>query len=687
MDDLSLLLLFPPFADPTQPGAGLPSLAAAIQQDSSIEIKLWDLNLDAWEYLLNPKRQEVWLMQAERSLTRLDRRPSLDAKEAARYLALADGVLRGTPAVDHLHKAIDVMRSQAFFSAKDYAPAMNAIEGALALVSAIFHPARLEWGRYWPACRLDSSREIVREIFRLGSNPFLAFSRDIFATRLCQLRPKIVGISVTYLDQIVPALTLAAECKKVLPDTLVVLGGQIVSQWGEDITAGNKLWQYVDAFVLGEGEAPLHDIVTRHIQGITLDGIPNVLLSPKRTGQKSVLRPIPRPKTMANLPCPDYSGLPLERYFSPEPVLTLSASRGCYWGRCAFCAVSPAFRDRFRVRPTGQVIDDLSALMRRHGARLFTFGDDALPRSFVKDLATGISAPPQGAMWQAEARWDALPRPEWAHRLAKAGARNLIFGLESGSDEVLRSMNKGGTVPQAKRVIKACQKAGIGLNLQCFLGFPGETRAQAASTISFLDEVAGPKTTVSCGIFELQKGSTIWRQPQAHGIRLIPSEKESDLPVRYEYQPCFGKTWQESMISHLIKSANSRVPQLCCGINAHTLIYLASGCSTSISRPLPSRVPAEPLNLAEGVTWRVFNWDPDSLRKGRVPKKKTCCLAYALRQGRVMSLGALVTTMLRYADGSTRLGDLLPALTHQERRRLRSALRSMVSQGILTAAD
>jgi radical SAM superfamily enzyme YgiQ (UPF0313 family) len=686
MRDLRLLLLFPPFADSTQPGAGLPSLAAAIQ-DCGIGIKLWDLNLDAWEYLLNPKRQHAWLIRAKRSLARLDRCPALNTKESDKYLALADGVLRGTSAVDHLNKAIDVMRSPAFFSAKDYAPAMNAIEGALALVSAIYHPSRLEWGRFWSACRLDSSREIVREIFRSASNPFIAFSREIFAPRLSRLKPKIVGISVTYLDQIVPALTLAAECKKILPDTLVVLGGQIVSLWGEDITVQNKLWRYVDAFVPGEGEAPLHDIVTRHIQGINLEGIPNVVLPPGRTGQKSAWSPVSRPRTMANLPCPDYSGLPLERYFSPEPVLTLSASRGCYWGRCAFCAVSPAFRDGFRVRPARQVIADLAMLMRRHGARLFNFGDDALPRSFVKSLATGASVLPQGAMWQAEARWDALPRPEWAHRLAKTGARNLIFGLESGSGEVLRKMNKGGTVPQARRVIKACQDAGIGLNLQCFLGFPGETRAQAASTISFLNEVAGPKTTVSCGIFELQKGSAIWRQPQAYGIRLIKTEKESDLPVRCEYKPCSGKDWQAGMISRLVKNADSRVPQLRCGINAHALIFLASDYPAFVQKSVPSRIPAEPLRLAEGVTWRVFHWDPDSLRKGRAPKKKDGCLVYTLRQGRVLSLGALAATMLRYADGSTRLSDLLPALTYQERRRVRSALRSMVLQGILAAAD
>jgi len=681
---VTLLLLCPPFADPTQPSAGLPSLAAAVQE-CNIGIEIWDLNLDAWEYLLDRKRQCDWLIRANRSIARLDRQPSLNTDQSARYLALADGVLRGRPAIDHLQKAIEVMRSQAFFSVEDYALAVNAVEGALALASAVFHPSRLEWGRYWPACRLDSSHEIAHEIFNSESNPFLAFSREIFSPRLSQLKPQIVGISVTYLDQIIPAFTLAAHCRKVLPETVVVLGGQIVSLWGEDVTLKNKLWHYVDAFVMGEGEAPLREILNRYTQDKSLVGIPNVVLSPGRSQRKSTWYRIPPGKTIENLPCPDYSGLPLERYFSPEPVLTLSASRGCYWGRCAFCAVSPAFRGGFRARPTERVIDDLTTLMKRHEARLFTFGDDALPRRFVQDLSAGLGVPPRGALWQAELRWDAVLPSDRVNRLANAGARNLIFGLESGSVEVLRKMRKGGSLRHAKNVIKACKEAGVGVNLQCFLGFPGETRTQAAATISFLHEATGPKTTLSCGIFELQKGSAVWRQPQAYGIRLIPKAKDSDLPVKFEYRPCVGKTWQGRMISRLVKLTNSLAPQLRCGINAHALIYLASGRPTYIQRTAFPHAPTEPLTLADGVAWKVFGWDLDSLRKRGNPKKKTCCFAYALRQGRVLSLGALAATMLRYADGSTRVGDLLPALTDRERRRLRSALRSMAAQGILTA--
>lgn len=686
---MTLLLVSPPFTDPTQPGAALPSLAAALRERGE-SVEIWDLNLDAWEYLLAPARQAAFLERARRSLRRLERLPALEGDQRGAYLALAEGVLRGNAAAAGIAPALEVMRTETFFDAREYRRALHAIESGLALVSAVFHPTRIGWGRCFPACPTDASRAIVREAKRPSRNPFFEFARTIFTPRLRALAPEIVGISVTYLDQIVPTITLAAECRRARPSALVVLGGQIVSAWGEDAARGHALWRFVDVLVQGEGESALAALVTAHRAGAPLDGVQNVVLPPRR-GAKVLPRSLPpRRENLARLPCPDYDGLPLRRYLSPEPVLTVSASRGCYWGRCAFCAVSPAFRDGFRIRPTPEVMRDLERLGARHGVRLFTFGDDALPREFVGDMAEGCSVPP-GVKWQAELRWEALAEPGRTEGLARAGACNLIFGLESGSEEVLRLMRKGASLDRARRVLASCARAGIGVNLQCFLGFPGETRAQAAATLSFLNEVAGPCTTVSCGLFELQKGSPIWRDPGAHGIRVVTPPAGSDLPFRFEHRPHAGRAYRTRLITRIIRRATALAPQLQCGISAHSLVYLAHV-------PVPDREPerasissrsacepSDPLTVASGASCHVFAWDPDSLGEGKTPRRRPSCLAFSLEYGRVMALGEVASTLMHYADGATRLGDLLPALSPRERRRVRSSLRALVSRGILRA--
>jgi hypothetical protein len=673
---VSLLLVFPPFSDASQPSAALPSLAAALD-GCGMPVELWDANLDAWEWLLQPARQAGWLAKIEARLERLDRRRTLKDPERLAYRVLADAWLRGRASQGSVAQALRDLRSPAFFSAPRYRRAVQAIDGALAVVSAASHPSRLEWGRFWPASRVDSSRALVKAAQRAEGNPFADFARSQFGPRLRALSPKLVGISITFLDQVLPALTLAAECRRVLPKAQVILGGQIVSLWGDDLLRARDLWRLVDVCVRGDGESALRGLVQAHLGGGALEAVPNLVLPPScpvRTTE-------PRLEELANLPCPDYRGLPLERYLAPEPVLTLSASRGCYWSRCTFCAVSPGFRGASRARSAARVRADMAELRRRHRARLFTFGDDALPRAVAADLAQG---PETAGFWQAELRWEAADGPERVAGLGRAGARNLIFGLESGSEEVLRRMAKGASLRRARSVLDACDQSRIGVNLQCFLGFPGETRAQALETFRFLERSATPRTTVSCGLFELQKGSPLWRTPEAFGIEVVPPAPGRDLSARFEYRPHAKALGREQLQQRIERRFACGAPQLRCGINAHALIYLAlapspAAVSPAWTEPAPTVTPA----LLPGTAVRRFSWDPDSLHRGQRPVRRPVTLAFSLERGRVMALGELAAALLRHSDGRTPVPDLLTGLDAPARRKVLRAFQLLAARGLL----
>jgi hypothetical protein len=213
--------------------------------------------------------------------------------------------------------------------------------------------------------------------------------------------------------------------------------------------------------------------------------------------------------------------------------------------------------------------------------------------------------------------------------LASAGARNLVFGLESGSDEILRSMNKGGSVARARDVIVACENAGIGVNLQCFLGFPGETRAQSVQTLSFVHAMKGVYTTVSCGIFELQKGSPVWQRPSAYGVTIVPPEEAEDLLVRFEYTPFPDANYRRQLVCQAEKCAAARAPQVHCGISAHALAYIASG-ATCVGVPVRQDASySELLAIASDASCRSFKWEPSALHSGTRLRKRTCYLAYS----------------------------------------------------------
>ena len=77
---------------------------------------------------------------------------------------------------------------------------------------------------------------------------------------------------------------------------------------------------------------------------------------------------------MQEIPLPDFSDLPLEKYVYAK--LPYQFSRGCYWGKCAFCS----YRDKkgYVTRKIDVVLDHLQEMERRYGIHSFQFIDDAI---------------------------------------------------------------------------------------------------------------------------------------------------------------------------------------------------------------------------------------------------------------------------------------------------------------------
>jgi anaerobic magnesium-protoporphyrin IX monomethyl ester cyclase len=672
---MTLLLVFPPFTDASQPNAAIPSLVAALHRDG-VKVAACDANLDAWDYLLAPARLKAWLAKARRRLHRLDQRRVLTGSQRSSYLALLDGCLRGAATLPCIAGAPETFRSERFYSPEAYAQAQQAVQGALALVSAVHHPARLEWGRFWPACRVESSAAIMREAVRTDTNPFVAYTREDFIPKARALGPKLIGFSVTYLDQVVPTLTMARECKRAFPEVRIVLGGQIVSLWSEDILRAKSLWPWVDCFVCGEGESALRGLVKWLEGGLRLEDVPNLVLPARRISRTRRLR-----ESLQGLPCPDYSCVPLGRYLAPEPVLLVSSSRGCYWGRCSFCSVSPAFRPGYRARPSEEVLADLRELQSRHGARCIMFGDDAISPAMLRALAREGGNTPSPVKWQAEVRWDAL-EPDAMEELAKGGACNLVIGLESGNEQVLAQMRKGASLAHGRRLLAACKRAGIGVNLQCFLGFPTETGAQALDTLAFIRECLSEKVTVSCGSYYLIKGSEVWRFPSRFGASLPPTVAGDDLPVQFERKPGYGCALQRRLIRQVKKMGYAGIPQMGCGINAHALLCLASG-----GRPL--RVAAAPfdplakLRLGARTGWISLAWNPASLKPGQRPKRMATMVGCCLDQATIHALGPVSALLVRACQRPSALSAILADLGASERSTVIRRLRALNRKGLV----
>lgn len=523
---MRVALVYPPVADATQPYSSLPALAAFLRRRGRHEVVLHDANVDYVGQMLMAERLEE------------------AASKVAAAAPRSRAALVAPIARDEIDGAVAALRSHDTFS--DLARldrAKRVLHDASDVLRASASPLDVEW----TAAGIDA---VARDRRR---NPFFAFLRDVTLPRLAGAKPQAVGISITYRNQVLPAVTLALLVKRRLPRVPVIFGGQIPSVWFAN--GRSEVFAWCDYLVPNEGEAALDALLSALESGAPVE----------RVVQSA-------PEEIDALPPPDYSDLPLDRYLSPEPVFLLNASRGCYWSKCEFCSVSPSMRGCFRMRAPELVLDDIAALQARHGARCIAFGDDCVPPRMLAALSRGLRARAIDVSWQCEARFEPRFTAALLDEMRESGCRNLIFGLESYVPRVLQSMKKGVRHAGIARILDDCRRSGIAFNLQLFFGFPGETEEEGRQTLDFvLDQLRGA-ATASCGTFRLQRGSGVAADPAAFGIAPADDREPLSIDVPYEPVPPHAEALRQALEAAVSRRAAFRSLPL--GLDAHTLLYL-----------------------------------------------------------------------------------------------------------------
>src|SRR5690606_18823837 len=103
----------------------------------------------------------------------------------------------------------------------------------------------------------DRSAEVLAATRDEEENPFIAFFRERVLPRLVARRPRVLGLSIIYGSQLVPALTLARLVKEALPECHVTAGGGFLAYIGHKLMTAPGIDACLDSLVFHEGEAPL----------------------------------------------------------------------------------------------------------------------------------------------------------------------------------------------------------------------------------------------------------------------------------------------------------------------------------------------------------------------------------------------------------------------------------------------
>jgi radical SAM superfamily enzyme YgiQ (UPF0313 family) len=206
----------------------------------------------------------------------------------------------------------------------------------------------------------------------------------------------------------------------------------------------------------------------------------------RRAGEITVNSDRPFFRSLDDLPMPRHDLLPLDRYRMPMikgPYTFIVTSRGCPAG-CKFCIKHVSYQYSVRLRSPKKLLDEIRLL---HGlgirhihmyADLFTVN-----REQVVELCNLLIDAGLEIGWTCNSRVDYVDE-EMLSLMGRAGCMLIAWGLESGSEEILRRAHKGYKMEQAHRALQWAHAAGIKNWGYFIIGLPGETLATIRQTIS-----------------------------------------------------------------------------------------------------------------------------------------------------------------------------------------------------------
>ena len=308
---------------------------------------------------------------------------------------------------------------------------------------------------------------------------------------ITESKATVLGVTVMPGPQLSAAVPLCRELKRRHPQLTIVWGGYFPTQHYEACLRAD----YVDYVVRSHGEIVFKALLDALRDGTDPTVIPGLAYRCPETGEPMTnhLAPLPHPDRMPDFP---YHRIDVPRYVRPtflgRRTMAHHSSYGCPF-LCNFCAVVNMVNGRWLPQSAARVAATAEQLHRTWGVDALELYDNNFftHEARTADFAERIT--PLGMAWWGEARIDTMMKYSdrtWA-TMRDSGLKMVFLGAESGSDETLKRMNKGGTASTAKTLEIAAKMAQYGIvpEFSFVVGNPPDPEADARGTMEFIRKV------------------------------------------------------------------------------------------------------------------------------------------------------------------------------------------------------
>jgi anaerobic magnesium-protoporphyrin IX monomethyl ester cyclase len=317
---------------------------------------------------------------------------------------------------------------------------------------------------------------------------------------------KYIGFTVMPGPQLKQAIPFAKKIKEQFPETIMIWGGYFSTNQHKVVLQSG----YVDFVVNGPGDNAFPNLIQALDNNHPYELIKNIIYHRDGRIVKTIKEDLLDQDTLKPLPFEQLDTFySIDKYLGKtclgNKTLAYHASVGCPF-TCSFCAVVPIYEARWKGKSAGLIYKDVKHIKETWGADAIEFHDNNF---FVSEKRTAEFCRlimNDKMTWWGEGRIDTINKysDETLDLMRQSGCKMIFFGAETGNDEILKQMDKGGT--QTSAVIKsfAVRMARFGIipEYSFVLGTPAATPEKAMkqidNDIAFIKEIKtiNPETEI-----------------------------------------------------------------------------------------------------------------------------------------------------------------------------------------------
>ncbi len=335
---------------------------------------------------------------------------------------------------------------------------------------------------------------------------------------LKEFNPDIVGITAMSFLGCMDAKQITRQIQaKNIP---VVWGGQAATAMPELILKEAA----PDYIILGEGEITWLDFVNTYADGGDMSQVAGLAYAQGEEIIYTAMRPV---ADISVFPDIDWNLIDVTKYFSSffncDKMLYLHATKGCP-AQCIFCSNQQFHQGKNRCRDVNQIMRDIDYLY-AHGTNGIYFSDELwMPnRTLRTQLCNAMIEKNYNLVWGCQMRLGVLNKDD-IDLMYKAGCRWILFGIESGNKERIRSIKKNIDLNIAKETVQWCEEKGITVQASFIIGFPDETAEEIRTTIEFGESLGA--SLVVLNILKPLPNSELYNDIKQKGIFKFPESIE-----------------------------------------------------------------------------------------------------------------------------------------------------------------